>query len=59
MSINENITEIKTKNIYKNIYTNNNIEAKCELILSGVNSNSDYKLNNANTDCLINSSIII
>ena len=47
----ENIKEIKTKNIY----TNNNIEAKCELSLSGVNSNSDYKLNNATTDGLINS----
>ena len=51
LSTNENINEIKTKNIY----TNNNIEAKCELSLSGVNSNADYKLNNATTDGLINS----
>ena len=35
----ENLNEIKTKNVY----TNNNIEIKCELSLSGVNSNSDYK----------------
>ena len=39
----------------KNIYTNNNVEMKCELSLSGVNNNSDYKLNNATTDGLINS----
>ena len=51
LSTNENINEIKIKNIY----TNNNIEMKCELSLSGVNNNSDYKLNNATTDGLINS----
>ena len=51
LTTNENINEIKTKNIY----TNNNIDVKCELSLSGVNSNSDYKLNNATTDGLINS----
>lgn len=45
LSINENI---------KNVYTTNNIEMKCELSLSGVNNNSDYKLNNATTDGLIN-----
>ena len=51
LTTNENINEIKTKNIY----TNNNIEVKCELSLSGVNNNADYKLNNATTDGLINS----
>ena len=51
LSTNENINEIKIKNIY----TNNNIEMKCELSLSGVNNNSDYKLNNATTDGLVNS----
>ena len=51
LSTNENINEIKIKNIY----TNNNLEMKCELSLSGVNNNSDYKLNNATTDGLINS----
>jgi len=50
LSTNENYNDIKTKNIY----TNNNIEMKCELSLSGLNSNSDYKINNATTDGLIN-----
>ena len=50
LSTNENYNDIKPKNIY----TNNNIEMKCELSLSGVNSNSDYKMNNATTDGLIN-----
>ena len=48
---NKNFNEIKIKNVY----TNNNLEMKCELSLSGVNNNSDYKLNNATTDGLINS----
>ena len=51
LSTNENINEIKIKNIY----TNNNIEMKCALSLSGVNNDSDYKLNNATTDGLVNS----
>lgn len=51
LSTNENFNHIKTKNIY----TNNNIEMKCELSLSGVNSNSDYKIKNATTEGLINS----
>jgi len=51
LSTNENFYHIKTKNIY----TNNNIEMKCELSLSGVNSNSDYKMKNATTEGLINS----
>ena len=50
LSTNENYNDIKPKNIY----TNNNIEMKCELSLSGANSNSDYKMNNATTDGLIN-----
>ena len=50
LSTNENFDDYKSKNIY----TNNNIEIKCELSLSGVNSNSDYKMNNATTDGLIN-----
>ena len=45
---NENL-EIKNKNVY----THNNVEAKCELSLG--NSNSEYKMNNATTDGLINS----
>ena len=45
---NENL-EIKNKNVH----THNNVEAKCELSLG--NSNSEYKLNNATTDGLINS----
>ena len=51
LSTNENINEIKIKNVY----TNYNLEKKFELSLSGVNNNSDYKLNNATTDGLINS----
>ena len=51
LSADENFYHIKTKNIY----TNNNIEMKCELSLSGVNSNSDYKMKNATTEGLINS----
>ena len=51
LSTNENLNVFKTKNVY----TNNNMEIKCELSLSGVNSNSDYKMNNATTDGLINS----
>ena len=51
LSTNENLNDFKSKNVY----TNNNMEIKCELSLSGVNSNSDYKMNNATTDGLINS----
>ena len=51
LSINENIFEVQTNNIY----TNNNVDMKYDLSLSGVNNNSDYKLNNATTDGLINS----
>jgi hypothetical protein len=46
---NENLNEIK----YKNNYTNNNVEVKCELSLSGINS--EYKINNVTTDGFINS----
>jgi hypothetical protein len=47
--LNDNFNEIK----YKNNYTNNNVDVKCELSLSGVNS--EYKLNNVTTDGFINS----
>ena len=46
---NENFNEIK----YKNNYTNNNIDVKCELSLSGINN--EYKINNVTTDGFINS----
>ena len=47
--MNENFNDIK----YKNNYTNNNIDVKCELSLSG--ANSEYKINNVTTDGFINS----
>ena len=47
--MNENYNEIK----YKNNYTNNNVDVKCELSLSG--ANSEYKINNVTTDGFINS----
>lgn len=49
LMLNDNFSEIK----YKNNYTNNNVDVKCELSLSGVNS--EYKLNNVTTDGFINS----
>ena len=47
--MNDNFNEIK----YKNNYTNNNVDVKCELSLSG--ANSEYKINNVTTDGFINS----
>ena len=47
--MNDNFNEIK----YKNNYTNNNLDVKCELSLSG--ANSEYKINNVTTDGFINS----
>lgn len=49
LNMNENFNDIK----YKNNYTNNNIDVKCELSLSG--ANSEYKINNVTTDGFINS----
>ena len=49
LNMNENFNDIK----YKNNYTNNNIDVKCELSLSG--ANSEYKINNITTDGFINS----
>ena len=49
LNMNENFNDIK----YKNNYTNNNIDLKCELSLSG--ANSEYKINNVTTDGFINS----
>jgi hypothetical protein len=49
LNIDENLNEIK----YKSNYTNNNINAKCELSLSG--ANSEYKINNVTTDDFVNS----
>ena len=49
LNMNENFNDIK----YKNNYTNNNIDVKCELSLSG--TNSEYKINNVTTDGFINS----
>ena len=47
--MNDNFNEIR----YKNNYTNNNLDVKCELSLSG--ANSEYKINNVTTDGFINS----
>ena len=47
--MNDNFNEIR----YKNNYTNNNLDVKCELSLSG--ANSEYKMNNVTTDGFINS----
>jgi len=49
LNMNENFNEIK----YKNNYTNNNVDVKCELSLSG--ANSEYKMNNVTTDGFVNS----
>ena len=49
LDMNENFNEIK----YKNNYTNNNVDVKCELSLSG--ANSEYKMNNVTTDGFVNS----
>ena len=49
LMMNDNYNEIK----YKNNYTNNNVDIKCELSLSG--ANSEYKINNVTTDGFINS----
>ena len=49
LDMNENFHEIK----YKNNYTNNNVDIKCELSLSG--ANSEYKINNVTTDGFVNS----
>ena len=48
LNIEENLNEIK----YKSNYTNNNINVKCELSLSG--ANSEYKINNVTTDDFVN-----
>ena len=48
LNIDENLNEVK----YKSNYTNNNINAKCELSLSG--ANSEYKINNVTTDDFVN-----
>ena len=48
LNLDENLNEIK----YKSNYTNNNINVKCELSLSG--ANSEYKINNVTTDDFIN-----
>ena len=49
LNMNENFNEIK----HKNNYTNNNVDVKCELSLSG--ANSEYKMNNVTTDGFVNS----
>ena len=46
--MNDNFNDIR----YKNNYTNNNLDVKCELSLSG--ANSEYKMNNVTTDGFIN-----
>ena len=48
LNMDENLNEIK----YKSNYTNNNVNVKCELSLSG--ANSEYKINNVTTDDFIN-----
>jgi len=48
LNMDENLNEIK----YKSNYTNNNVNMKCELSLSG--ANSEYKINNVTTDDFIN-----
>ena len=48
LNMDENLNEIR----YKNNYTNNNVNVKCELSLSG--ANSEYKINNVTTDDFIN-----
>ena len=47
--MNDNFNEIR----YKNNYTNNNLDVKCELSLSG--ANSEYRMNSVTTDGFINS----